>query len=368
MRVAFITWRDLAHPQAGGSELVVDRLACGLVDRGHEVALLCGGPVSGDRSYRVVDLGGTFAQYLRAPFSGHRFRDWDLLVDVENGIPYFSPLWRRGPSVCLVHHIHTDQWAMRFPGPVAALGRVLEERVMPLAYRHRLFVAVSPSTAEALEGLGVPRGRIRPIRWGIDQRRTPPEREEPEPQFLALGRLVAHKQVDLMLRAWAEVRPVVGGRLVIAGDGPERDALEAKAPPGTTFLGRVGDAEKEHLLASSWFLVHTAAHEGWGVVVMEAAAAGRPTLALDAPGIRDAVVHGETGVLAADVHHLAAEWVSLARDRDRRIRLGVAAGRRSVDFTWERSVDDLLAVAAEAVGAPPDLEPAPSPPRQRAAA
>ena len=58
MRVLFLTWRDLAHPQAGGSEVLVDRLACGLLERGHEPAVLCGGPVA-PRPYPILDAGGT---------------------------------------------------------------------------------------------------------------------------------------------------------------------------------------------------------------------------------------------------------------------------------------------------------------------
>ena len=122
MRVLFVSWKDLAHPQAGGAEYVTDRLATGLQARGHEVALLAGGPV-GQREYPVFDAGGTYSQYLRAPFAYRkRFRDWDLVVDVENGVPFFSPLWRKGPVVCLVHHVHVDQWSMYFAPPIAATG------------------------------------------------------------------------------------------------------------------------------------------------------------------------------------------------------------------------------------------------------
>jgi hypothetical protein len=156
VRVLFLTWRDLAHPQAGGSEVLVDRLALGLAERGHEPAVLCGGPVA-PRPYPIVDAGGTYSQYLRAPFAYRRhFGDVDLVVDVENGIPFFSPLWSRKPVLCLVHHVHEDQWAMRFPGPVARLGRVLEGRAMPAVYGRSLFLAVSESTRQALATIGVP--------------------------------------------------------------------------------------------------------------------------------------------------------------------------------------------------------------------
>lgn len=353
MRVVVISWRDLAHPQAGGSELVVDRLAEGMRRRGHEVALLCGGPPA-PHAYEVRCIGGTYTQYLRAPFAAHRHRRWDLLVDVENGIPFFSPLWRRRPSVCLVHHVHEDQWGLRFPPPLAAAGRLAERRLMPFVYRHRLFVTVSESTAAALEAIGVERGRIRVIRWGTDPP-GPTDPRSPTPLFGALGRLVPHKRIDLLLEVWARVHEAVGGRLIVAGAGPERERLARLAGPGVEFVGRISDADKWRLLSRAWLLVHTALHEGWGIVVMEAASVGTPALALDVPGVRDAVVDGHTGLLARSPDELARTWVDLSGDPGRRARLGEEARARAAEFTWDRAVDDFLAVAGEAVaplGAP----------------
>ena len=113
-----MAWRDLANPQAGGSEVLVDHLIRGLTDQGHQAALVCGGPV-GDRPYPVVSAGGTYDHYLRAPFVARRFRDWDVVVDVVNGFPYFSPIWWRGPRVCLFNHVHGHQWQLHFPRPSA---------------------------------------------------------------------------------------------------------------------------------------------------------------------------------------------------------------------------------------------------------
>ena len=131
MRIAFMSWRDLANDLAGGSEVLIDRLAVGMMERGHEVTLLCGGPVA-ERPYPVVELGGTYSQYLRAPFVHHRtVRDWDLLVDTENGIPYFSPVWRRKPVLAFVNHVHTDQWGQHFGRVITGIGRTAEESCMP---------------------------------------------------------------------------------------------------------------------------------------------------------------------------------------------------------------------------------------------
>lgn len=348
MRVLFVSWKDLAHPQAGGAEYVTDRLARGLQTRGHEVALVAGGPVE-PRPYPVVAAGGRFSQYLGAPFRYLRhFRGWDVVVDVENGIPFFSPLWRRGPVVCLVHHVHVDQWNMYFRGPVAATGKALEATAMPRVYRRALFVAVSQSTAESLAGLGIDPARIRTIEMGTDPVDRVVAKSE-TPLFVALGRLVAHKRIDRLLAVWEDVRPITGGRLVVAGDGPDAHELRSRAGAGVDFVGTVTEEERERLLGEAWFLVHAAHHEGWGTVIMEAAACGTPTVAFDVRGVRDSVVDGETGLLAGDDDQLAAAWIRLAQDPEERGRLSDAARRRAGELTWDRAVGRFEAVLREAV-------------------
>ncbi|MDQ2724085.1 MAG: glycosyltransferase family 4 protein, partial [Actinomycetota bacterium] len=224
MRVVFVAWRDLANPLAGGSEILVDRLARGLMDRGHHVDLLCGAPAD-PRPYPVTITGGTYLQFLGAPLRYLRSHQrTDLVVEVANGMPFFSPLWRRGPTLCLVNHVHLDMWRMWFPPVLAALGRVVEGRALPAVHRHRPFVAVSPSTAEGLMALGVAPERIRVVHNGVDLPSDPSPKSS-EPLFLAMGRLVPHKRFDLLLRLWEQVRPVTGGRLIVAGEGPDHKRL-----------------------------------------------------------------------------------------------------------------------------------------------
>jgi glycosyltransferase involved in cell wall biosynthesis len=337
VRIVFVSWRDLAHPQAGGSEVVLDHLATGLQARGHEVMLLSGAPTA-PRPYRVVATGGTFTQYLGAPAQFWRHaRHVDVVVDVENGIPFFAPLWQRAPVVCLVHHVHTDQWAMQFSPPVAGLGRWLERSLMPRVYRRARFVAVSASTQRELVGIGVAADRIRTIEMGCEPVPTTGS-PDPEPRFLVLGRLVPHKRVELAVRGWERVRPLTGGRLVVVGEGPELERLRALAGPGVEFTGRVTAAEKGRQLGAAWLLIHPAHHEGWGTVVMEAAAAGLPTVAFDVPGLRDSVEDGVTGVLAGDEDAFLDAWTRLATDTSVRAQMSAAARRRAATFTWDRAV------------------------------
>jgi glycosyltransferase involved in cell wall biosynthesis len=274
------------------------------------------------------------------------------VIDVTNGVPFFSPLWRRRPSICLALHFHREQWATRFPRPLAALARIVERRWVPAIYRHRPFVAISESTAASFRSLGVDPSHITVIEPGVDapEAATPPT--SVDPLFVALNRLVPHKRVDFLLEAWRLVQPVTGGRFVVIGDGPEMRRLRRLADgiTGVEIRGYLGAEEKAQLLAQAWFLVQGSSHEGWGIVSLEAAAAGTPTLAVDAPGTRDAVLADVTGVLVEDASPsaFAASWIALSADEAARVRMGEAAKERARNQTWDSMVDAWLVTLTDA--------------------
>ncbi|MGI8938161.1 MAG: methyltransferase domain-containing protein [Iamia sp.] len=352
LHIAINAWRDTSHPLAGGSEVMIDQLATGLARRGHRVELRAGGPIT-DHPYPVRDGGGKFTQYLRAPIDHVRHqRDADLVVDIANGMSFYTPLWRREPTICFVHHVHTEHWSQWFPAPVAAFGRTLERKAMPLAYASSLYATVSPSSAEALIDLGVAPDRIRIVLNGVDiptMETVAPE--SAEPTFLAVGRLVPHKRYDLLARMWRQVHPVVGGRLVIIGEGPEAERIEALDVPGLELRGRVDQATRDRLYGEAWMLLHPSMLEGWGLVVMEAAAHATPTLAFDAPGVRDSVVASQTGILAHTEGEYIDAWIELAQNRDLRGKLGRGARDRAEEFGWDATTQRFEEIAMEAVDA-----------------
>jgi glycosyltransferase involved in cell wall biosynthesis/SAM-dependent methyltransferase len=351
MRILIEAWRDLAHPQAGGSEVLVDVCARGAVAAGHDVTLIAGGPVQ-QREYRVVDAGSTFGQYIGGPRAARELMEsHDVLMDVSNGLGFFSPLWWRKPVVQLIHHVHTDQWPLRFPRPFSDIGSYTERKVVPWLYRNALWAAVSDSTKAELEHIGVPGNRIRILPNATDLPVDEVAAKAIDPMFAVFGRLVPHKRVDLVLRRWPEVFARTGGKLVIAGDGPERGDLErqAQSMQGVEFLGRVDDATKDDLLASSWLLLHPAMHEGWGIVVMEAAARGTPALGFDVPGVRDSIEDGHSGVLARNEDDFVAQWLSLTENVNTRMEMADHARTRAFDYGEQRTTDAFLSICEEAV-------------------
>ncbi len=117
------------------------------------------------------------------------------------------------------------------------------------------------------------------------------------PLYLCVSALVPYKRVELAVRAFAA--PGRRGRLVVVGDGPERARLGRLAGPNVELRGRVGDEELLALYAQSRAVIHPALDD-FGIVPVEALAAGRPVVAFAAGGALDSVRDGETGVLFAD--------------------------------------------------------------------
>lgn len=351
-RVVVANWRDLAHPEAGGAEVVCQELAARLAAAGDDVTLLCaavrGRPRHEERDgYRIVRRGGRYTVYpaVLAWLLAHR-RRVDAVLDSQNGIPFFTPLVvrRRTAAVMLLHHVHQDQFASYFPGPVAALGRWLEGPVSRLVYGRRAIVAVSPSTrTEARRRLRL-RGdvRVAPPGWSVT--RSPDHRRSVAPHVVCVGRLVPHKRTDLVVRAFPQVlRTHPDARLTVVGRGPERPALvelvhRLGLERSVDLRDDLDDAGRDRVLASAWLCVNASAGEGWGLSVVEANALGVPVLAYRRPGLQDSVDDGRTGWLVDDDADLAQEIADRLTElaAPGRARPLAAAAREWADaFTWD---------------------------------
>ena len=162
MKVLFLSWRDTTHPDGGGSEVYVERVAAGLAARGHHVTVLCAAhPGAADVSvrdgFRIVRRGGRLTVYLHglAYLLTRAGRRTDVVVDVVNGLPFAAPLVRRRGLVALVHHVHREQWRIIYPGLGGRIGWFVESRVVPWLYRDVPFVTVSEASRRDLLALGL---------------------------------------------------------------------------------------------------------------------------------------------------------------------------------------------------------------------
>jgi glycosyltransferase involved in cell wall biosynthesis len=363
LSVLLLNWRDRTNPEGGGSERYVEEIAGRLVRRGHTVTLFCADHGMAPRDevrdgVRVVRRGTKLTVYPRAMGYVARFGGrYDVVVDVQNGVPFFSPLVRRRPVVVLVHHVHREQWPVVYPRPVARLGWWLESSLAPRVYARAPYVTVSASTRAELHALGVDERRTVVVHNGTDAPTpTPTMRRRPGPRLVVLSRLVPHKQVDHALRVVA----ALGSRyadlhLDVIGDGWWRPRLEHEADllgvgSRVTFHGHVTEADKTRLLSQSDILLLPSLKEGWGLVVIEAAHAGVPAIAYrSAGGVSESIIDGHTGLLVDDHHGMVRAVESLLENPQRRDLLGTAARDRAATFSWEATAEAFEKVLQEEV-------------------
>lgn len=307
-RVVVVNWRDRGHPHAGGAEEYAARMADAMTAAGAQVTFLTAkgeGQSGGDES--TVRRGGRWTVYFWALLWLLRNRSRiDLVIDCQNGIPFFSPLvvarWTK--VVLVVHHVHDAQFAVHFPPWLARIGRWLEGPAARKVYRHAVTVAVSRSTVRAMRERLAWRGRIFVVPNGTDHPPSADGTRSSHPSLVCLGRLVTHKRVDRLIEIVGTLRGHWPGlRLHVIGRGPDEAAVRKAAAPfadSVVVHGFVDDSTKSALLRESWLNVTLSDGEGWGLAVIEAAAHGVPTVCREVDGLRDSVRHKETGWLVRD--------------------------------------------------------------------
>lgn len=366
-----VNWQDRLHPFAGGAEVHLHEMFGRLVQRGHTVTLLCAGwrgapnraTIDGIEVHRV-GTRATFALLARRYYSAHlghlRF---DVIVEDLNKAPLRVWRWGSTPTLLLVHHLFGST-AFDVANPLVAAPLWLMERRLGRLYPSGPVVAVSESTACDLQQHGIDADRITVIHNGVDTRYYRPcrsVRESAEPMIVYVGRLQRYKRVDLLVRAMAVLRTRgVRCRLVVAGTGQcaaELAYLAARLDlsKSVRLVGHVSRSTKRRMLRLAAVHAIASKKEGWGLTVLEAAACGVPTVATDAPGLRDAVMHERTGLLAEDTAESFADMLArLIVNPHLRARLGAEARRFAESFDWDSAASDmesyLARVAAKTLG------------------
>jgi O-antigen/teichoic acid export membrane protein len=207
-------------------------------------------------------------------------------------------------------------------------------------------VTISESSREDLIALGVERKRIHVVYCGLDRGVLAPGPKAPAPALVYLGRLKQYKRIELLLDV---VEAVPAAHLDLAGDGDHRAALEAEVDrrglrERVTFHGHVDEQAKATLLARAWVALTASSAEGWCLTVLEAGACGTPTAAMRVGGLGEAIVDGQTGVLADDPAELVTRVRELVEQPKRCAALGQGALERARGFTWDAAAQGTLTV------------------------
>lgn len=352
-----MSWRDLDHPEAGGAEVFAERTAATMAARGHAVTIFSAGfadaePELNRNGFRIVRGGGRFGVYLRGMW--HLFRNrrrYDIVLDVQNGVPFWSPFVFRRPIVALVHHVHREQWHTFFPQPISSFGWFLESRFAPWVYRRSPYVTVSEASRRELAQIGIDPERVTVVYSGNE---APEEVLVGEPnlqrehRLVVLGRLVPHKQVELAIDAVAELKDQFPGlHLDVVGSGDWMSRLVTHVEmrgvlDRVTLHGHVDDSTKHKILSEAAVMAMPSLKEGWGLTILEAGYHAVPTVAFrQAGGTQESISDGHTGLLVETNDEFIAALGELLSDSERRAKMGSAARDFALRFDWHRTGTEL---------------------------
>jgi glycosyltransferase involved in cell wall biosynthesis len=361
--VDVVAWRDLDDAEAGGSEAHAHEILSRWGSAGVDVRLwtsrVNGAPRRVERDgYTAWRSAGRYAVFPRTALRGlsREIGSGDGVVEIWNGMPFFSPLWARRPRMVFLHHVHGEMWQMVLSRALAGLGTTIEHRIAPPLYRREPIVTLSESSKREIVGrLGLRADHITVAAPGIDARFDIGGNKAPDPLVVTVGRLVPVKRFDWFIEAMIKLRAECPDlRAVVAGEGYERPALEAQvreagANDWLSLPGHLTDEELVELYRKAWLLVSTSSREGWGMTITEAGACGTPAVATRIVGHKDAIDDGRTGLLADTVDEIVTASSAVLGDEELRRRLGASARQAAGRFSWDRSALVSFAVlAAEA--------------------
>ena len=364
--VLLLCWRDTGHPQGGGSETYLQRIGAQLAASGVSVTL-CTAEYDGAPRDEVIDdvrvsrRGGRYSVYawallalVGARLSLGRLRHVrpDVVIDTQNGWPFFARLVFGRRVVVLVHHCHREQWPVAGK-VISRLGWFCESTFSPRVHRRNQYVTVSLPSVHDLADLGVGVDRVAVVRNGLDE--APPHTltapRSPTPRVALLSRLVPHKQIEDALDAIAVLRDRLPRlHLDVVGGGWWRDRLVEHAEnlgiaDVVTFHGHIDDVTKHAVLQRCWVHVLPSRKEGWGLAVTEAAQHAVPTVGYrSSGGLNDSIIDGVTGMLVDDRAEFVLRLEELLTDPLLRDELGRKAQARSGEFSWRQSADAMRSV------------------------
>lgn len=365
MRVGIVC--PYAWDVPGGVQVHIRDFTDELLRRGHQVSVLAPGDDDDEVPPYVVKAGrpvplpynGSVGRILFGPRTAARVRRWlsagafDVVHIHEPAAPSLGLLAAWAAEVPVVATFHTAMARSRW---MTAAHGILQSTFEKFTAR----IAVSDEARRTLvENVGgdavvIPNGLY------VDRFAVPPRPQwrESGATMSFLGRLdEPRKGLAVLLAAWPAIhdaRP--DARLLVAGRGDVEEIRETIPPQhreSVTFLGGVSDDAKAAMLASSdVYVAPQIGGESFGIVLVEAMAAGAPVLASDLVAFRAVLDDGRLGALVpvGDSAALAATALQLLGDDDRRTAYREAARTAVRRYDWSRITDDVLAVYELAIG------------------
>ncbi len=261
-----------------------------------------------DRLVRTTILQGIpgATKYFRmmAPFYYPAFRaldlqEYDLIISSSTS---FAKAVRKRPDayhICFCHNVTRFLWDTQtylreygdyqnFYPFIEKIFRIMRAQDLKYAQEPDLYIANSTTVAQRIRTTYKKNAIV--INYPIEASQFTFS-DKKDNYYLASARMISYKRLDVIIEAFNWL----GWRLLITGEGPERDKLKAQAMGNIEFLGHVSDTKRKELMSNAKSVI-VAALEDYGLVPIEANASGTPVISYGAGGVLDTQVPGMTGL------------------------------------------------------------------------
>lgn len=362
MNILCFSWRGPKHPDAGGAEISTIEHAKYWVKTGHKVTIFTSGFKDAEEleyidGIRIIRRGSQFFSVHLAAFKWFVFdrkEQFDIVIDQFHGIPFFTPIFVKGRKLGFIHETTKEVWKLNqlrvpFNLLTAIVGVFLEPFIFKLFYRNVPFMTVSESTARDLTEWGIPKKQITVIYNGLTVPRMQRVfKREKKKTLIFLGALSKDKGIESALKVFQIIDKTEKDRWqfwVVGRADPSYlnnlrlQTRKLRIDKKIHLWGFVSEAKKFQLLSRAHIAINPSIREGWGLVVIEAAYVGTPTVAFDVPGLRDSIINNKTGIICAQntVEDLAEKILELIEDAKKYKRISRNAAVWGRRFSWEKS-------------------------------
>ncbi len=359
LRILIFNWRDTRHKWGGGAETYIQELGKRWVAAGHQVTIFCGS--DGDSPHhevvdgvRVIRHGGFYLVYFWALlyYMLKLKGKYDVIIDSENGLPFFTPLYVKEKVFLLIHHVHQEVFRTSLHPPFSFIAAFLEKDIMPIIYRKTEVITVSPSSKTEILLHKLTKRDPQIIYNGVNLDTYHPGTKANNPTILYLGRLTTAKSIHVILRAAKQIIEAIPTvHIIIAGDGPAKKMLMNLTKvlglnEVVTFTGKVSESKKINLYQQAWVFVNPSLIEGWGITTIEANACGTPVVASNVAGLRDAVHNPHSGLLVpyGNVEEFSLAITDLLQNKSKRKRMEHDSVTWARKFDWDKSATEALKI------------------------
>lgn len=381
MRIGIFT--DTYLPNMNGVVTVIRLMERKLREEGHEVYVFAPAHPASRHDlpgvYRFPSLRFVYYEGMRVaiPYNQEGLKVIPGLDIIHSHDPFsigLLALWAsRRYRIPHVHTYHTfyAEYRSYLPRLIRPSRRMTEQVSRTFCNRCDAIIAPSPQMERELKGYGIT-SPIYSLPFGVDEeefsRRTTWNVRAAlnlptEDMLLYVGRLGWEKNIEFLLRAFWHLLILRGNvRLIIAGDGPQRAALERYVAelgvaPYVIFTGYLPREQLIDLYKQADLFVFASKTETQGLVLVEAMMAGTPSVAIGEMGVLNIVASGERGILVEeDEEEFARACHSLLEDEEQRQRLGAAAQRWARSQSAQASTRGLLEIYGEAMLEQKDCE------------